>query len=190
MIEERDTSEEEMVLEFLKAECGRPLIDDADLSNVEQNAERAKLLDKRRGYTSRGLIFVNFPRDVRWRRSKLTSADYEHLRYVNSSPWRPLAGPDLRVIDGASRISENTFDRNIGGIESIVSKIQTIVRSIRAGRDPDAALILAEIGDGRLVVLEGNHRVTAFVIANAGRPIASLIGSSSGMAAWANQGWR
>ncbi|MBV8322351.1 MAG: hypothetical protein JO049_16965 [Hyphomicrobiales bacterium] len=189
MIEERDASEEEMVLEFLKAECGRPLIDDADLSNVEQNAERAKLLDARRGYARRLAIFQNFPRDVRWRRSKLTRADYAQLRYVNSSPWRPLAGPDLRVVDGASRINGNTFDRGIATIGPVVSKIQTIVRSIRAGRDPDAALILAETGDGRLVVLEGNHRVTAFVIADVSRPIASLIGSSSGMVAWANQGW-
>jgi hypothetical protein len=189
MIEERDASEEEMVLEFLKAECG-PLIDDANLSDFEQNARRAQVLDSLRGYARRSSLFANFPRDVRWKRSKLTNADYEHLRYVNSSPWRQLAGPGLRVIDGASRISENNFDRTVDGIERIASKIQAIVRSILAGRQPDAALILSEVGDGRLVVLEGNNRATAFVIANVDRPIAILIGSSSGMALWADQVWR
>ena len=38
MIQERDASEEEMILEFLKAEYGRPLIDDADLSDDEKTA--------------------------------------------------------------------------------------------------------------------------------------------------------
>jgi hypothetical protein len=190
VIEDRHASEEEMILEFLKAEYCRPLIDDADLSDVEQNAKRAHMLDMRRGYTSRSLIFVNFPRDVRWRHSRLTTGDYECLRYVNSSPWRPLAGPGLRVMDGASRIAGNTFDRTIEGIARCVSKIQAIVRSIREGRDPDGALILAEVEDGRLVVLEGNHRATAIVVAKVDRPIAVLIGSSPSMASWANQGWR
>ena len=189
MIQERDASEEEMILEFLKAEYGRPLIDDADLSDDEQNGRRARLLDARRGYTSRSLIFANFPRDVRWRHSKLTSGDYGRLRYVNISPWRALAVPELRVIDGAFRIAENTFDRTINNIGPYISKIQAIARSIRDGRDPCAALILADVGDGRLIVLEGNHRATAFVIANVSRPIAALIGSSPGMVAWANQAW-
>lgn len=130
---------------------------------------------------------MNFPRDVRWRRSKLSSGDYERLTYLNSPPWRPLAGSELRVMDGAFRIAENTFDRTISARH--VSKIQSMVRSIRDGYDPGGALILAEVGDGRLTVLEGNHRATAFVIADVGRPIAALIGSSPGMVAWANQAW-
>ena len=74
------------------------------------------MLNTIRGYTSRTFLFVNFPRDVRWRRSKLTSGDYERLRYVNSPPWRPLAGSELRVMDGAYRIAENTFDWTISDI--------------------------------------------------------------------------
>jgi hypothetical protein len=186
---QRAASEEEMILEFLKAEYRRPLIDDADLSDAQQNAQRAQMLDQRRGYTSRRYIFTNFPRDVHWRCSTLMSKDFEHLRYVNSSPWRPLAGADLRVVDGADRIKQNSFNRAIPDIEMLVSKIRSIARSINEGRDPGAALILAEVGDGRMVLLEGNHRATAYVIANVARPIATLIGSSPGIIVWANQAW-
>ena len=47
MTQERDASEEEIILEFLKGHCGNPvalipyirrLLYDADLSDVEQNA--------------------------------------------------------------------------------------------------------------------------------------------------------
>jgi hypothetical protein len=187
MIVERDASEEEMILQFLKAECGRPLIDDADLSDQEQNVRRAQMLDERRGYTSRSLLFANFPRDVHWKYSKLTKEDFERVRYVNSSPWRPLAGSELRVIDGARRIAEEspTIPEGVH-----VQKIRNIVRSIREGRDVDAALILADVGDGRLVLMEGNNRAIAFVIASIDRPIAALLGSSPEMASWANQSWR
>jgi hypothetical protein len=190
MIVERDASEEEMILEFLKAECGRPLIDDADLSDAAQNAQRAKMLDARRGYLSRQSIFTNFPSDVHWKSLKLTSQDFPHLRYVNSSPWRPLAGEALRVTDGASRIVESTFDFAIPNIDLVVAKIQSIARSIREGRDVGPALILADIGDGKMVLLEGNHRATAYVIANVGKPIPALSGSSPDMIAWAAQIWR
>ena len=188
MIEERSASEEEMILEFLKSECG-PLINDADLSDAEQNAKRVDMLEMRRGYRSRSRLFVNFPRDARWRLSKLTSGDFERLRDFNSSPWRPLTGPKLGVIDGAHRIAGNNFDRTIDGIERCASRIQNMAQSIRDGGDFTAALILADLGDGKLVVIEGNHRATAFVIANVGRPIAALIGSSPEMGAWANQTW-
>jgi hypothetical protein len=187
MIVQRDASEEEMILEFLKAEFGRPLIDDADLSNAEENAKRSQMLDARRGYTSRTLIFKNFPRAVSWKYCTLTKEDFGSLRYVNSSPWRTLAGPDLRVVDGANHIRENTLDRTI--LDVVAPKVQAIAHSIAEGRHPDAALILAEIGDGRLIVLEGNHRATAFVLANTDRPVTALVGSSPEMVSWANQAW-
>jgi hypothetical protein len=186
MIVERHASEEEMILQFLKAEYVRPLIDDADLSDQEQNARRAQMLDERRGYTSRSFLFANFPHGVQWKYSKLTKEDFERVRYVNSSPWRPLAGRELRVIDGARRIAEGS-PTIPSGVH--VQKINNIVRSIREGRDPDAALILADVGDGRLMLLEGNNRATAFVIASVDRPIAALLGSSPHMASWANQTW-
>jgi hypothetical protein len=188
MIEERAVSEEEMLLEFVKSEYG-DLINDPDLSDAEQNARRAHMLEMHRGYTSRRGLFRNFPHEVHWRLAKLTTGDFERLRYVNSSPWRPLTGLSLRVIDGASRIAERTFDPKIDGIERCASKIWDIARSIQHGGNVIAALILADVEDGRLVVIEGNHRATAFVIANVGSPIPALIGSSPGMARWSNQTW-
>jgi hypothetical protein len=94
------------------------------------------------------------------------------------------------VTDGATRISENAFDPTIDGIERCASKIRDMAQSLQNGDDFTAALILADVGDGRLVVIEGNHRATALVIANVGRSIPALIGSWPVMGAWANQSWR
>jgi hypothetical protein len=80
-----------MILEFLKSEYG-PLINNADLSDAEQNAARAHMLEMRRGYTSRRALFKNFPRDVCWRLAKLTSGDFKRLRYVKSPYGSPSPG--------------------------------------------------------------------------------------------------
>jgi hypothetical protein len=188
MITEREASEHEMVLEFLRAEMDA-LITFADLSDEEANGKRAYVLDSLRGYTSRKWLFSNFPNDVSRKLVRLTNDDLLSVRYVNCSPWRSLAGAGLRVIDGANSIRENTFDPAIPGVEKSVLKIRTLVRSIQEGRDPAGLLILAEVGDGRLGLLEGNHRATAYAIANIARPIVALIGSSPHMVSWGNQAW-
>jgi hypothetical protein len=185
MIEKRLSSEPEMILEFVKAEGG-PLINEPDLTNADQNFKRALMLDALRGYTSRRWLFRNFPQDASWRLYELTSEDYEHLLYVNSSPWNDLV-PNLRVKDGADLIEKNAFDPINQEFVRRALIIRSIAQSIQAGRPPSAVLILAQIEDDKLVVIEGNHRATAFVIA--GTSCNALVGSSQGMAAWANQRW-
>jgi hypothetical protein len=187
MIIEDNVSENEMVLEFLKSEI-RPLIEDANLSDGDGNRRRANLLDCLRGYQRRTSLFQNFPVDAKWRRLSLGTRDLAHVKYLNSSTWRSLAGRELRVVDGAARIVDRSFDRTIPNIDKCVAHVRAIAQSICEGRDLPA-LILADLGDGTAVVIEGNHRATAYVIAGVECPISALSGSSTGMAAWASQCW-
>jgi hypothetical protein len=100
-----------MVLEFLRAEIGSIIGQDADLSDPQDNSKRALVLDCLRGYSRRIWLFSKFPTDTAWKRVKLTPEDFPSLRYVRSSLWRQLAGDDLSVVIGAKRIVEGTFDK-------------------------------------------------------------------------------
>jgi hypothetical protein len=187
MIIERDASENEMVLEFLRAEVGSVIGAEADLSDPEQNDKRAKVLDCLRGYAQRRWLFRKFPTDTVWRRAKLAVEDYPRLRYVRSSPWRQLAGENLSVVVGAKRILDGSFDKANMEIVRRVPKMEAIARAIRDGVDL-SPVILVESGN-EVVILEGNHRVTGFVLAQSDRPMLALFGSSPSMLDWARQSW-
>jgi hypothetical protein len=185
MITMREATEAEMILEFAKAECdGHPLVTNADLEDADQNRQRERLLDGR-GYSSRCALFMDFPRDVTWRLATLSIADFEALQYLNCTPWKKLAA-SLRVTDGAASVVAETFQPCF---KDRAAKINAIAQSLRGGVDL-TALILVEAGDGRIIVAEGNHRATAFVVADIDRPILAMIGTSAGMAPWANRCWR
>jgi hypothetical protein len=187
MIIERAASESEMVLEFLRAEVGSVIGPEADLSDPQQNEKRMRILDCLRGYVQRRFLFSKFPTDTVWSRRRLTVEDFPSLRYVRCSPWRQLAGDDLSVAAGAKRIRDRTFDKRDTEIMSLVPKIEAIARAINDGVDL-TPVILAE-STNELVVLEGNHRVTGFVLAQSDRPMVALCGSSSSMPEWARQSW-
>jgi hypothetical protein len=176
----------QMILEFLKAEhSGHPLVVHANLGDEGENREREEMLD-RRGYRERTHLFHLFPRDVTWRWAQLSIDEFEPLRHLNCEPWRSLTGKTLRVFDAAARIGAGVFDPNV---RADVSKMRAIAETLRGGNDLSAALILAEAGDGRIIIAEGNHRAIGYVLAVVDRPILALCGTSASMAQWANHRW-
>jgi hypothetical protein len=190
MIIDSDASESEMVLEFLRAEVGSLIGQGApapDLSDAHDNSKRAFILDCLRGYSRRIWLFSKFPTDTVWKRVKLTREDFPNLRYVRSSPWRQLAGDDLSVVTGAKRIMEGTFDRTYAEIARRVPKIEAVARAIRDGADLPPVILITAGSDH--VVVEGNRRVTGFVMAQSDRPMLALCGSSPSMLEWSQQAW-
>jgi hypothetical protein len=182
----RNASEEEMVLEFLKAEhSDHPLVANANFDDEEENRKRARLLDGR-GYSSRERLFLGFPHDATWKFVRLSIKDFETLRYLNCTPWRTIA-PSLRVLDGADHVRHGSLDPSVA-IHG--SKILAIADSIRSGHDLKAALILGDAGDGRMIIAEGNHRATAYALAEVDRPIIALLATAPSMAGWANGRWQ
>jgi hypothetical protein len=184
------TSNDEMVLSFIRAEIDSPvwgpsyeevlgalhadrstLIDNGDLNDGSANHVRGAVLGMVRGYGRNGFLFSGFPLDTTWRRVLLDHADFQTLKYVNSGPWKDLF-TTRSVEDGA-----RNYQRDAG----LAARVDDSVQKINRG-DSIAEIILVEDAD-RLVVLEGNTRATAY-LKIATTPIPALIGSSPAMHQW------
>jgi hypothetical protein len=90
-------------------------------------------------------------------------------------------------VDGAQCIRDKAFDPRDAGLMKSVHKIENIAQSIRQGTNLHA-VILAEAGS-EYVVVEGNHRATAFALTDAQHSLAALVGSSPTMHLWAAKDW-
>jgi len=192
------SSEEEMVLAFLKAEVDsaeypgsierplsmqgytRAIIDNADLKNPRENRARVMCLSYHRGYKQNRLLFKGFPDDVTWQRASLRPGELGKAKYLNLSTWIKGSGGPRLVSDGAANLNKGLLP------DSLRTKIRTIEASLRAGqRLPE--LILAGRGDASaLVLVEGHSRATAYALASADLPdaIEVIVGLSPDMGNW------
>jgi len=188
MLELGRASPDEMVLAFVRGEIDSPtykdayalalsarglsrgsLIDRADLGDERASRERANVLGDVRGYGRNQALFTKFPDKVKWRRVSLSPSDFFKLKYINNGGWVELPG-DRSVRLGVA-------------VAKAFPAVRSILERIEAGH-PIPDLILIDDLKGHLVVLEGNHRATAFLAAGAPK-IETLLGSSPEMSRWA-----
>jgi hypothetical protein len=191
----RPSSEDEMILEFVKAELESPiyrdrcriptgytraeLVDHPDLKNADHNAARLSMLFYR-GYTTRSWLFSGFPHGVEWSLCRFTLAEIGSFKYAKVPPWSTLVDKDRLVNDGALEI-ENARDRALS-LKVPVAAILDVRRQFKNGK-AFARLIAAEV-DGSYVLVEGNVRATAFVGSHVDRSVEVIVGQSYGFKGW------
>jgi hypothetical protein len=190
MVELGPTTEQDMVLAFLRAEVDSPrfghlvrhcldllgtdrgLIENANLGNPEQNLLRKRLLGGFRGYGMDAYLFRGFPTDTTWRRVRLEQGDLQTLRYANEPSW-------IEFSDGTRLVSVGA--RNANGRLMGEGPLAVAARIQNGQRFPE--LIAAEAHDGSLILAEGATRATAYVLANVDT-VEAIVGASPTMARW------
>jgi hypothetical protein len=200
MIDLGPTTENDMVVAFLKAEVDsarfkayyeghfaqlanlgfdrQTLVYSPDPQSAEQNAIRKEILKVVRGYTDGQFLFIGFPVDVNWRRIALESTDLPKLRYANYPAWLKLSGGTRRVIDGAANI--NLIDLGDGTNAHILA----VAADVRIGKKyPELIGVAGENDD--LILLEGHTRATAYALTQLPERIECIVGSSPTMRTWA-----
>lgn len=196
MIEVAAARESDVVLAFLKAEIDsgsysqriyqllqmfrttrRELIDEADPSDDYQNAVRGALLDGYRGYLTRNLFFIGFPKKVNWKRVELEANDFQRLLYIANEPaWDRYSQKTRSPQIVADRIAR-------GGLPDLASKVAPIREKLQ--RNETFPELVAVEGEGNtLVLMEGAHRVTAYVGLKWKPNVPAIIGSSPLMHNW------
>ena len=202
MIHIESVTEDDVVLAFVKAEINSPfygpkyqaqlaslgasretLIDNADLSDQPQNDLRKTLLRGARGYPDR-FLFRNLPRDTAWRRVRLEPNEIVALKNGRFDNWIELTKGSRSVAQGAAEIASGVAERSANAdIRKIAVGVKEIAEKVRAGHKfPE--LIVVKATDGSLILLEGNTRATAYVLAEKSEPTEVFVGSSAQMKFW------
>lgn len=165
----RRIAENEVIAEFLKNEFYQAefhqdreqferLVMEADLTNAAENALRRALLFRRRGHMWREL-----PADVLWWEMQLEPGDLERIRVFPRAQWRRVAAGKYQIAEIVRRIRSNGHG---GRDREFISKIHALSYHLRQSAADPSTIVLIGVDDTKpLTVLEGNHRLTAALLA-------------------------
>ncbi len=180
----RPVSEAEVIAEFLRNEFhhhdfdrdrGRfaVLVFDADLSDETQNALRRALFYRRRGH-----MWNQLPRDTQWSQVELEDIDLERLCVLARTHWRKIGGGNCRLRHVVEQIRTRDFHgvRVVGGtahggveisdVGKTVDDIRDFSRVLAEADDTSAVVLIGVDERSPVTILEGNHRLTAALIAS------------------------
>jgi hypothetical protein len=165
----RRVTEAEVIAEFLKNEFYQgefhhdrkdyeDLVLNADVANGAENAIRRALLYRRRGHMWREL-----PADTQWWEVALEPNDLELIRVFPRAQWRKVAGSSFQLTDIVHRIRTQRFT---GKTRDFISKVQALSYRLRNSNDDSSVLLIGIDETKPLTILEGNHRLTALLLAS------------------------
>ena len=171
----RDSSEEEMVLAFLREEldsrrfresilktlkdigASEELILEGDIANEGQNVLRNQVLGLFRGYPDRE-IFEHYPSGVAWKYAVFEAADLHKLRYVDYSYWNELSKGTSCPVQAAETICKGEEIYNISNQYFLEGK-EMLERGMTF-----PPLIVLTCGNEMYLILEGHCRATAYAL--------------------------
>lgn len=191
----RLSNENEMVLEFIKAESASSewlgnykfsegfsfdeLITNGNLSDDYQNSIRRSMLNYR-GYETRSALFAGFPLAVEWSLYRFTIAEIAAFKYANYPPWSQLAGQDRFVRDGALAFDDDP--NRVVGLGIRIEKVVAIRERLKSGTVL-ARLIVAAIG-ATYVIVEGQTRALAFAALPPDSTMEVVVGRADDFKEW------
>lgn len=173
----RTSSEDEMILLFLRAELSserfsqklcdvisqtgadRALIDSADLRSARENALRREIMKLYRGYGAGKKMFENFPRVERWVSAVCEKSDLEKMRYIDYDYWNELS-ENTSLPSAAARSVRN--GRTIFGVPN--DSFLAGARYLRNGGSFMPVILLTFEGAPVYAILEGHSRMTVYAL--------------------------
>lgn len=167
----RRVTEAEVIAEFLKNEFYQEefhddrenfehLVLEADITNEAENALRRALLFRRRGHMWREL-----PSDTQWWEVEVEAQDLNLIRVFPRAQWRKVANGSFLLRDIVERIRTTRFG---GRTRDFISKVQALSYRLRVEHDNSTVLLIGVDEHNPVTILEGNHRLTAALLAGSG----------------------
>ena len=165
----RRVTEAEVIAEFLKNEFYQEefhqdreqfedLVLSAQITDEPGNALRRALLFRRRGHMWREL-----PSDTQWWEVEIEPQDLDRVRVFPRAQWRRVANGSFLLRDIVKRIRTTGFR---GRTRNFIAKVQALSYYLRNHQDDSAVLLIGIDDNDPVTVLEGNHRLTAALLAS------------------------
>lgn len=167
----RCVTESEVIAEFLRNEFHHTEFDRdrsrfercvavPDINNETENVLRRALLFRRRGTMWREL-----PRDTQWWEVEMTAHDLNHTRVFPRAQWRKIAAGDFLLPNIVERI-RNGHARNGKRTARFLNRLTTFSSELQT-QDASSAILLIGVDHTQpLTIMEGNHRLTAAMLAS------------------------
>lgn len=173
----RASSEDEMILEFLRTEyrserfsdrikkvmeelsLDESLLLSADLNHSSENAARKKLLGEFRGYGQNRELFENFPDEIQWSLCNFAADDLGRIRYIDYSYWNELSKGTRSPLIAAQTVLSGIeiYDQSNAGFLKATEFLR--------GGGKFARPIFLTSDFEQFVIVEGHLRMTAFALA-------------------------
>lgn len=172
-----ESSEDEMISEFLRAEylsdrfseqikdamsellMDEHIILEADIKSADENSKRKKLLGKFRGYGLNQEMFERFPTVTEWSLYSFTRDDLERIRYIDYSYWNELSAGTHMPTAAAETIRKGILI--YGQDNSGFLRAAEYIRS--GGTFPTMFFLTSDFEN--FVIVEGHLRMTAYALA-------------------------
>ncbi|MDE7362188.1 MAG: hypothetical protein K2N38_09675 [Oscillospiraceae bacterium] len=173
----RESSENEMILEFLKAEStserfseqikntieklgfDESVVFSADPQNETENIKRRKLLGEFRGYGMGRELFENFPTEfTEWSLCVFSRPDLEKIRYIDYSYWNELSAGTRKPLAAAETIRNGVpiYGLSNDGFLRAAEYIKN------GGAFPKLFFLTSDYDS--FVIVEGHFRMTAYAL--------------------------
>ncbi|MFH1171642.1 MAG: hypothetical protein V1778_03830 [bacterium] len=181
--------EEEMVLEFVRAEMESPRFSgrymdwlsqhgyspDVDLENVPPDVRKELLVTVRPG------LFKTLPKDIVWHDVLVEQQDWEKILYFNEEVWRNFSSGTRLVKRGIEKLG-------LPNHHKITKRVAEITKQLKAGETIPKIILVSTVEQSKLVLLEGHVRATAYVASGVyrEREIPAILGTSDRITEW---GW-
>jgi O-antigen/teichoic acid export membrane protein len=167
----RRVTEDEVIAEFLKSDFHCPefrnyrsmseLVLNPKLEDAEENAKRRALL-----FIRHLALWKELPVDTEWYEVEVGHADLENVRIFPRAQWRKVARKSFSAVE----VAEGMRTRKHLLEASFVKKIGAMSESLSNGPTDFAAVLLIGVNENEpMTVLDGNHRLTAAMLASPSR---------------------
>jgi O-antigen/teichoic acid export membrane protein len=164
----RRAAEDEVISEFLRSDfhrseyrdydAMRPLVLSPNLDDPEENATRRALL-----FIRHLALWKELPSDTEWYEVEVTESELMNIRIFPRAQWRKVARGSFSAIE----VAEGMRTRKHLLEESFVNKITAMSGCFGDGTGSFAAIVMIGVSENEpLTVLDGNHRLTAAILAN------------------------
>jgi hypothetical protein len=168
----RHVSEDEVIAGFLKSDFHAPayrkyqerlreIVNNPDLNNAGENAERRALL-----FVQHLSLWRQIPAGTEWYEMEIHEVNLSQITAFPRAQWRRLARGNVSITEVAEglRTHEHVVD------EPFLSKIASIGDQLLQDEPGFSAVILIGLNEcERLTVLDGNHRLVAAMLSSPSR---------------------
>ena len=137
----------------------RKVLIEPNIADKQENTQRKLVLKLFRGYGVKDGMLVDGDKIEKWQVVELSGEDLKKVKYIDYDYWNELSGNSRLVIDGAKNVS---LGKEIFGVSN--QQFWQVAELIKNGGEFPMLILLSQ--DGKLTLLEGHVRLTAYLLAN------------------------